>query len=245
MLDAAAQQYDRSDARPGRARTSPRCSTRGTSSPPAPLPAARRRRSSRAWPRRARRRRRSCTSTAHVRRPRRFRAAETALVAPRGRTSRRSPMTGDSIQLPTDVGVVNVGLPLFADAVAGAGSHRRCRWTGGSPPAAIWRPRPRCVGSSGRAQRTGGRGQRRGGAPAGHRRADAGRRPAGARRSSPRWTERRRCCTPVRRCQLARRLRPAAPVDARGGAWPRAGPAPSAEADALLASGEVALSPGP
>ena len=116
--------------------------------------------------------------------------------------------------LPDDVAVVNVGLSLFAEAIAAQGrpgGRRRLAHPG------RWRPRgggrpPPPLRAPGRGHR---RGQRRSGAPARHRR-PAARRPRSGRRGRAR--PRRAHDPPLRPAdRLGRRLRPAAPLDPGGG----------------------------
>ena len=89
----------------------------------------------------------------------------------------------------------------------------RCsRWTGASRPAATRRWSRRCAGCPARAP-SDRRGQRRGAAPARHRRAAARRRRAGRRRRAR--PGRPHAAALRARHRAGRRLRPAAPLDAR------------------------------
>ena len=122
------------------------------------------------------------------------------------------PMTRSGpVELPERVGVVNVGLPLFADAVAEQGrTSVQVDWRipAGGDPVAIAALR-RLGGPRTRAS---GCGQRRGGPTVGHRRADARRSPACGRGRA--GAHRPRPAAPRSGHRARPGVRPAAPLHA-------------------------------
>ena len=139
-----------------------------------------------------------------------------AAVGRRQTTAADRAASGMSVTLPESVAVVNVGLPLFADAVRDQGRPvEQVDWRipAGGDPELVARAR---AGSTGRRAARDRRGQRRGAAPAGPGRAAAGRRsaPAGDGRARARAAAccctagpaielRATCCDPLRRSMRA------------------------------------------
>ena len=171
--------------------------------------------------------------------------AEQALVA-EAEAGRRGGLEDDRDRrpsvpsLPDERAVVNIGLPLFADAVADQGFDGRQRRL--AHPRRRRSRRRRRPGAALRAQGRGGRRrQRRGGSAARHRRAH--RSPVSARRGGrSRHRGQRRSSTADRPSTTSRRSTRCGARCARR--WsPRGGPKTSATPIACWPSGEIGLAP--